>query len=352
MNAMYALRRSRGSRGSIGHNPYCHPQDQDDKTSDHEDLLLGGGGKIRSRSSIGSLSRKGGRGKRKKRQSVPELSSHKNNSVHSRLRRSTITNDSREELQLELEGRSSSVKQECQSTTSFLRRPRRQGGRGYKSSSSSSSQRVSFNVDASEEHKNEEWGEVSPPTDAATATAKSSLLSTQLSTSRNVDGSPPSSISNLIMSSGPFVLGGEHNNIKNKLVRKTSQPIPINTVVTAQEIEDKARSEHLSVHCDSLTWQMYTRIKNARQSRAYATLSRGGDGGSMAAKAVARHELKVQDTNPFRSTSVVPLERGIQEQEEKEKVVVKDEVEPSPDESTSLYKSEESGNSGVFVFDL
>ena len=196
---------------------------------------------------------------------------------------------------------------------------------------------------------NEEWGEV-PPTDTV---AKSSLLSTQLSTPRNVDGSPPSSISTLIMSSGPFVLGGEHNNIKNKLVHKTSEPIPINTVVTAQEIEDKARSEHLSVHCDSLTWQMYTRIENARRKRAYASLSRGGDdGGYTAAKAaVARHELKVQDANPFRSASVVPPERGIQQQEDN--VVAKDEVVPSPpDESASLYKSEESGNSGVFVFDL
>ena len=77
---------------------------------------------------------------------------------------------------------------------------------------------------------------------------------------------------------------------------ETSQPIPINrTSPTPQETEDETKAADETLHYDMATWQMYTRIAQARRRKAISSQSRDANCSSGASAAAARHGMMIQD---------------------------------------------------------
>ena len=276
-------KRSRRSWSTIAasHDPYASTSSLLSSTQDINDptSLISGGGKIRSRPSLGGLNRL--KSSKSKRQSVPALS------TQSILRRSSnkkrVSSSSREELSRE--GRVKVLPSSCQSTPLIRKR----------STDEAPQQRVCFEDgpsrdDAELDVHNEQWDEIIRPTrpdDTSPTLSNNLTTATTIGTVKEEPVKFTSSISKhpktnattsttssrlpkLMLSSAPFF----GKKFKMMTEEESSQPIPINrTSPTPQETEDETKAADETLHYDMATWQMYTRIAQARRRKAISSQS-------------------------------------------------------------------------------
>jgi len=296
-------KRSRRSWSTIAasHDPYASTSSLLSSTQDINDptSLISGGGKIRSRPSLGGLHRL--KGSKSKRQSVPALST---NSI---LRRSSnkkrVSSSSREELSRE--GHVKSLPTNCQSTPLICNRT-------GDNKSSAPQQRVCFEDDPSRDDveldvHNEQWDEIirpKRPDDTSTTLSNNLTTATTIGTAKEVPlkfdkhpktattSSTSSRLPKLMLSSTTPFFGKKFK----RMEEESSQPIPINrTSPTPQETEDETKAADETLHYDMATWQMYTRIAQARRRKAISSQSRDANCSSGASTAAARHGMMMHD---------------------------------------------------------
>ena len=296
-------KRSRRSWSTIAasHDPYASTSSLLSATEDvTTSLLISGGGKIRSRPSLGGLNRL--KGSKSKRQSVPALST--NSIIRRSSNKKRVSSSSREELSRE--GHVKALPTSCQSTP-LIR------NRGEDDKSSASQQRVCFEDgpsrdDAELDVHNEQWDEIirpKRPIDTSPTLSNNLTTATTIGTAKEVPlkfdkhhsktATTSTTSSRLPLSSTPFF----GKKFKMMTEEESSQPIPINcTSPTPQETEDETKAADETLHYDMATWQMYTRIAQARRRKAISSQSRetncssASAGASMAA---ARHGMMIQD---------------------------------------------------------
>ena len=295
-------KRSRRSWSTIAasHDPYASTSSLLSSTQDDTTSLISGGGKIRSRPSLGGLNRL--KGSKSKRQSVPALS------TQSILRRSSnkkrVSSSSREELSRE--GRVKALPSSCQSTPLICNRT-------TDDTSSAPQQRVCFGDgpsrdDAELDVHNEQWDEIirpKRPIDTSPTLSNNLTTATTIGTAKEVPlkfdkhhskttatTSTSSRLPKLMLSSSTPFFGKKIKRMEDE----TSQPIPINrTSPTPQETEDETKAADETLHYDMATWQMYTRIAQARRRKAISSQSRDANCSSGASAAAARHGMMIQD---------------------------------------------------------
>jgi len=225
-----------------------------------------------------------------------------------------VSSSSREELSRE--GRVKALPSSCQSTP-LIR------NRGEDDKSSAPQQRVCFEDGPSRDDDeldvhNEQWDEIirpKRPDDTSPTLSNNLTTANTIGTSTVMKEAPflsasisikhlkttattsstSSRLPKLMLSSSTPFFGKKIKRMEDE----TSQPIPINrTSPTPQETEDETKAADETLHYDMATWQMYTRIAQARRRKAISAQSRDANcSSSGASAAAARHGngMMIQD---------------------------------------------------------